>query len=136
MGRAAVEERPLTLAELRPLFAGRWPDVDPAALGWAFHYRTPLVQVPPRGLWRRSGLPKCTTAEHWLGRPLEGEPSAEAMVLRYLAGFGPALRETAAMRRRMPDADLDTLAAALGVSRSAVNHRLRRLVELASSEED
>jgi DNA-binding protein WhiA len=53
-----------------------------------------------------------------------------------LAGFGPALRETAAMRRRMPDADLDTLAAALGVSRSAVNHRLRRLVELASSEED
>ena len=36
------------------------------------------------------------------------------------------------MRRRMPDADLDTLGAALGVSRSAVNHRLRRLVELAS----
>ena len=35
----------------------------------------------------------------------------------------------------MPDADLDTLAAALGVSRSAMNHRLRRLVELASEEE-
>ena len=48
----------------------------------------------------------------------------------------PALRETAAARRRMPDADLDTLASALGVSRSAVNHRLRRLVELASSEEE
>jgi cell division protein WhiA len=47
-----------------------------------------------------------------------------------------ALRETAALRCRMPDADLDTLAAALGVSRSAVNHRLRRLVELAHSEED
>jgi hypothetical protein len=36
----------------------------------------------------------------------------------------------------MPDADLDTLAAALGVSRSAANHRLRRLVELAADEED
>ena len=48
-----------------------------------------------------------------------------------MAGLSTALRETAAMRRRMPEADLDTLAAALGVSRSAVNHRLRRLVELA-----
>ena len=53
-----------------------------------------------------------------------------------LAALAPALRETAAMRRRMPDADLDTLGAALGVSRSAVNHRLRRLVELASTEEN
>ena len=39
------------------------------------------------------------------------------------------------MRRHMPEADLDTLAGALGVSRSAVNHRLRRLVELANDEE-
>lgn len=46
------------------------------------------------------------------------------------------LRETAALRRRMPDADLDTLAEALGISRSAVNHRLRRLVELAADEEE
>jgi DNA-binding protein WhiA len=52
-----------------------------------------------------------------------------------LARLGQGLRETAAVRRRMPDADLDTLAASLGVSRSAVNHRLRRLVELASDEE-
>jgi cell division protein WhiA len=52
-----------------------------------------------------------------------------------LARLGEALRETAALRRHMPDADLDTLAGALGVSRSAVNHRLRRLVELASDEE-
>ena len=53
-----------------------------------------------------------------------------------LASLAPALRETAAVRRRMPDADLDTLSSALGVSRSAVNHRLRRLVELASREEE
>lgn len=52
-----------------------------------------------------------------------------------LSTLAPSLRETAAVRRRMPDADLDTLAAALGVSRSAVNHRLRRLVELATEEE-
>ena len=52
-----------------------------------------------------------------------------------LAGLTPSLRETAAMRRRMPDADLDSLASSLGVSRSAVNHRLRRLVELAAGDE-
>lgn len=44
------------------------------------------------------------------------------------------LREAAAARRLQPDADLDTLAASLGVSRSAMNHRLRRLVELGSEE--
>ncbi len=52
-----------------------------------------------------------------------------------LQRLAPSLRETAAQRRRMPDADLDTLATALGISRSAVNHRLRRLVELATDEE-
>ncbi|MEO6294302.1 MAG: DNA-binding protein WhiA [Candidatus Limnocylindria bacterium] len=53
-----------------------------------------------------------------------------------LGRLAPALGEAAAARRRMPDADLDTLSVALGVSRSAVNHRLRRLVELASDKED
>jgi len=53
-----------------------------------------------------------------------------------LASLGAALRETAAIRRRMPDADLDTLASTLGVSRSAVNHRLRRIVELATDQEN
>ncbi len=53
-----------------------------------------------------------------------------------LASLGAALRETAAIRRRMPDADLDTLASTLGVSRSAVNHRLRRIVELATNQEN
>lgn len=54
-----------------------------------------------------------------------------------LAGSGQlerlpeGLRETAQARRRQPDADLDTLAGSLGISRSAVNHRLRRLVSLA-----
>jgi DNA-binding transcriptional regulator WhiA len=43
-----------------------------------------------------------------------------------------ALRETAEQRRRQPDADLDTLASNLGISRSAANHRLRRLVILAA----
>ena len=46
------------------------------------------------------------------------------------------LRETAHARRRQPEADLDSLAGELGVSRSAVNHRLRRLVVLAQELDD
>ncbi len=49
-----------------------------------------------------------------------------------LARLPEGLRETATQRSRQPDADLDTLASSLGVSRSAVNHRLRRLVALAA----
>ncbi len=44
-----------------------------------------------------------------------------------------SLREAAAQRRLQPDADLDTLASSLGISRSAANHRLRRLVALAAA---
>lgn len=45
-----------------------------------------------------------------------------------------ALREMARRRRMQPDADLDDLATGLGISRSAVNHRLRRLLQIARDE--
>ncbi len=51
-----------------------------------------------------------------------------------LADLPAGLREAADARRLQPDADLDTLATSLGVSRSAMNHRLRRLVELAAED--
>ena len=76
-----------------------------------------------------------------LGRTVRAADRQLAAIARLeaegrLATLGRGLREAAAVRRRMPDADLDTLAEALGVSRSAMNHRLRRLVELAGDEED
>jgi len=49
-----------------------------------------------------------------------------------LERLADGLREAAAQRRRQPEGDLDTLASSLGISRSAMNHRLRRLVELAA----
>lgn len=61
----------------------------------------------------------------------------QLQAIRQLAAIGllerlpQGLRAAAAERRLQPEADLDTLAGALGVSRSATNHRLRRLVELA-----
>lgn len=89
-GRSALEERPLTWVELRNHLAARWPEHEPVALLRAVQFSLPLVQVPPRGLWGKSGAARVTTAEAWLGKPLAKNASLEKLVLRYLAGFGPA----------------------------------------------
>lgn len=88
--REALAERPHTGAELGKLLAERRPDRPPAALAHAARGLLPLVQVPPRAVWGRSGQPTYATAEDWIDRPLDSRACLDDLVLRYLAAFGPA----------------------------------------------
>lgn len=91
-GRALVDAAPRTFAELAAELGPRWPHADPKALAQHVRAGVPLVQVLPRGLWRRGGAPAHTSLQAWTGGapPAPGEIELEALILRYLGAFGPA----------------------------------------------
>ena len=89
-GRRLLEDRPMTISELGHRLAQRWPRAEPGPLAYAVRYLVPLVQVPPRGLWGRSGQPRVTLTEAWLADAPFTPTTADELVLRYLAAFGPA----------------------------------------------
>jgi hypothetical protein len=89
-GADLLDGRAMTIKELGAALAERWPEHPAGRLATTVSYLEPLVQVPPRGLWGRSGPPSFTTARSWLGKPLPADPDPADLVLRYLAAYGPA----------------------------------------------
>ncbi|MCW2847680.1 MAG: hypothetical protein JWR90_1654 [Marmoricola sp.] len=87
--RRLLEDGPLPVKRLGELLGEAFPDVPVAALVHAARERVPMVQVPPRGLWQRSGGVVYQAVDTYLGRP-STEVDVEDLVRRYLRAFGPA----------------------------------------------
>jgi hypothetical protein len=99
-----LDDEALTTSELGRRLAARWPDRPATALAYAVTFHVPLVQVPPRGLWRRSGRATWRSLESWLDRPLDEDPNPDDLVLRYLGAFGPAAARDVATWSRLTGA--------------------------------
>lgn len=89
-GRELLDNQPMTRADIASTLAEEYPDRVPASLAQAVTYLLPLVQVPPRGVWGKTGPAAWAYAPSLLGHSYgPGQPVSE-LVLRYLAAFGPA----------------------------------------------
>jgi hypothetical protein len=82
---------PLGVKELGVRLQEQWPTRSPASLAYAARDLLCLVQTPPRAVWGRSGTPRLTTADAWLGPEATAcAMTLSTLVLRYLSAFGPA----------------------------------------------
>lgn len=88
--RAFVGKAHRTPTELLTHLDGRWPGRDRQTIANAVRALVPLVQVPPRGVWRRAGGVRFAALDAWIGREVPASVDVEPIVLRYLAAFGPA----------------------------------------------
>ena len=88
--RRLLGDGALTGPELQAALTDELPGIDAGAAAVACRNHLALVQVPPRGVWSRAGQVRLTTAEAWLGRPIDPAATVAELLRRYLAGFGPA----------------------------------------------
>lgn len=80
---------PMNVKTLGAALAERFPGHEPGHLANTVRLRLPLVQAPPRGVWKQGGGPSYVHAADWHGRPPEPY-DVEQLVRRYLRAFGPA----------------------------------------------
>ncbi len=76
--------------ELRDHLAALHPEGDVRAMALAVRMHLPVVQVPAEATWGYPGTADFAPAVSWLGKPLGKGGGPQALVLRYLASFGPA----------------------------------------------
>ena len=80
---------PVNVRDLGAALSERFPSYQAGHLANTVRVLLPLVQAPPRGVWKRSGAPAYVHAEEWHGAPLAPHDLAD-VVRRYLRAFGPA----------------------------------------------
>jgi hypothetical protein len=83
-------EQPRTFAELRAALMDVFPSGDERAMGYAARMHLPLVVVPDDSEWAFRSDANFALAESWLGKSPEVDDRPHALVMRYLAAFGPA----------------------------------------------
>ncbi|WP_437562088.1 winged helix DNA-binding domain-containing protein [Sorangium sp. So ce542] len=88
--RAYFDEEPRTMDELRDHLAALHPEGDVRAMALAVRMHLPVVQVPAETAWAYPGTADFAPAASWLGAPFGEGGGPRALVLRYLASFGPA----------------------------------------------
>ncbi len=67
-----ADEQPRTMPELGRELAARWPEIVPRQLGeMALAALIPVVQLPPRGLWRQKAGARTVLLSSWLGREVD-----------------------------------------------------------------
>ncbi|MBF6172777.1 AlkZ family DNA glycosylase [Nocardia blacklockiae] len=89
-GEQALGDEPMSAADLSVRAAAEFPDRDPGAVVQTWLYQLPVLQTPPRGLWKNNSRPVWSRIEPWLGTPLVDDYPLEELVIRYLRAFGPA----------------------------------------------
>ena len=92
--REILGEGPQTFEEVRDRLKRADPGANERALGFAVRMLLPLVQVPlgKDAAWAFVANPRFALAEDWLGKavPTGTLPPPDALILRYLAAYGPA----------------------------------------------
>lgn len=96
-GRSVMADgEPRSMTQLARALAERWPEPGPRALGEMLMAVVPMVQLPPRGLWRTKAGVRTVPLSAWLQRevtplsPDGSDPAGQALLRRYLAAYGPA----------------------------------------------
>lgn len=99
-GRAVLRGTALSAKALGEALRARWPGHDTGELALLVRGAEPVVHVPPAGLWDEHAPARFALASDWLGVDIGedgGDEAVDALLLRYLAAFGPASARDAAV---------------------------------------
>jgi len=82
--------QPRTFDEVRAHLLAAFPGGDERAMGYSVRLTLPLVQVPGAAeTWAYAAQAPFIAARTWLKRPPARGDAPDALVLRYIAGYGP-----------------------------------------------